>query len=176
VGGAGSCVFVYVDEEETRSPKGLPYDLVAVDPTPMLRAPLSQGPILDDSRTTDAIVGWPRRSEFVDVRDRAAKPATRPWKASKERKIVHPSPDTRRDDPADKLTRKRPRDQGVPVPDFQNRSAAKDDLRRGDEGFGSGPAILKARTDSYDAAAPRHRDEARRRRPKPWPTFNGPRR
>ncbi len=144
VGGGQLCLML---AEETRR-KGLPYDLIAVDPTPDSPArPFLQEQILADYKDHDAIVRMAERADFVTFEIEQANSATLEG-LERSRKIVHPSPATLRTI-QDKLTQKTfLRSKGLPVPDFKA-IGGKDDLTAALKEFGF-PALLKARTDSYD--------------------------
>jgi len=133
--------------EETRR-KGLPYDLIAVDPTPDSPArPFLKDQIVADFKDHDAIVRMAERADFVTFEIEQANSATLEG-LEKSRKVVHPSPATLRTI-QDKLTQKTfLRSKGLPVPDFRG-VAGKDELSAALRDFGC-PALLKARTDSYD--------------------------
>jgi len=144
VGGGQLCLML---AEETRR-KGLPYDLIAVDPTPDSPArPFLKDQILADYKDHDAIVRMAERADFVTFEIEQANSATLGG-LEKSRKIVHPSPATLRTI-QDKLVQKTfLRSKGLPVPDFKA-IGGKDDLVVALKEFGC-PALLKARTDSYD--------------------------
>ena len=144
VGGGQLCLML---AEETRR-KGLPYDLIAVDPTPDSPArPFLKEQILADYKDHDAIVRMAERADFVTFEIEQANSATLEG-LEKSRKIVHPSPATLRTI-QDKLVQKTfLRSKGLPVPDFKA-IGGKDDLVAALQEFGC-PALLKARTDSYD--------------------------
>ncbi|HEV3026388.1 MAG TPA: 5-(carboxyamino)imidazole ribonucleotide synthase, partial [Planctomycetota bacterium] len=144
VGGGQLCLML---AEETRR-KGLPYDLIAVDPTPDAPArPFLKDQILADFKDHDAIVRMAERADFVTFEIEQANSATLEG-LEKSRKIVHPSPATLRTI-QDKLTQKTfLRSKGLPVPDFTS-VAGRDELNAALKDFGC-PALLKARTDSYD--------------------------
>jgi 5-(carboxyamino)imidazole ribonucleotide synthase len=144
VGGGQLCLML---AEETRR-KGLPYDLIAVDPTPHSPArPFLKDQILADFKDHDAIVRMAERADFVTFEIEQANSATLEG-LEKSKKIVHPSPATLRTI-QDKLTQKTfLRSKGLPVPDFTS-IAGRDDLNAALQDFGC-PALLKARTDSYD--------------------------
>jgi 5-(carboxyamino)imidazole ribonucleotide synthase len=114
--------------EETRR-KGLPYDLIAVDPTPDSPAsPFLKEQILADYKDHDAIVRMAERADFVTFEIEQANSATLEG-LEKSRKIVHPSPATLRTI-QDKLVQKTfLRSKGLPVPDFKA-IGGKDDLVR----------------------------------------------
>jgi len=144
VGGGQLCLML---AEEIRR-KGLPYDLIAVDPTADSPArPFLKDQILADYKDHDAIVRMAERADFVTFEIEQANSATLEG-LEKSRKIVHPSPATLRTI-QDKLTQKTfLRSKGLPVPDFKP-IGGKDDLAAALKDFGC-PALLKARTDSYD--------------------------
>jgi 5-(carboxyamino)imidazole ribonucleotide synthase len=144
VGGGQLCLML---AEETRR-KGLPYDLIAVDPTADSPArPFLKDQILADYKDHDAIVRMAERADFVTFEIEQANSATLEG-LEKSRKIVHPSPATLRTI-QDKLAQKTfLRSKGLPVPDFRP-VTGRDDLLAGLKEFGC-PALLKARTDSYD--------------------------
>ena len=144
VGGGQLCLML---AEETRR-KGLPYDFIAVDPTPDSPArPFLKDQVLADYKDHDAIVRMAERADFVTFEIEQANSATLEG-LEKSRKIVHPSPATLRTI-QDKLAQKTfLRSKGLPVPDFKA-IGGKDDLVAALQEFGC-PALLKARTDSYD--------------------------
>ena len=160
VGGGQLCLML---AEETRR-KGLPYDLIAVDPTPDSPArPFLRDQILADYKDHDAIVRMAERADFVTFEIEQANSATLEG-LEKSRKIVHPSPATLRII-QDKLTQKTfLRSKGLPVADFRP-ILGRDDLLAALKEFGC-PALLKARTDSYDGrgnrvlSKPEEADEA----------------
>jgi 5-(carboxyamino)imidazole ribonucleotide synthase len=160
VGGGQLCLML---AQETRR-KGLPYDLIAVDPTPDSPArPFLKDQILADFKDHDAIVRMAQRADFITFEIEQANSATLEG-LEKSRKIVHPSPATLRII-QDKLAQKTfLRSKGLPVPDFRP-IGGKDDLMAALKDFGT-PALLKARTDSYDGRgnrlikSPEEADEA----------------
>ncbi|MBV8880948.1 MAG: 5-(carboxyamino)imidazole ribonucleotide synthase [Planctomycetaceae bacterium] len=160
VGGGQLCLML---AEETRR-KGLPYDLIAVDPTPDSPArPFLKDQILADFKDHDAIVRMAERADYVTFEIEQANSATLEG-LEKSWKIVHPSPATLRTI-QDKLVQKTfLRSKGLPVPDFKP-IGGKDELLAALKEFGC-PALLKARTDSYDGrgnrviSKPEEADEA----------------
>lgn len=144
VGGGQLCLML---GEETRR-KGLPYDLVAVDPTDDCPArPVLKRQFVADFKDHDAILRMAAEADFVTFEIEQANSATLEG-LEKQKKIVHPSPATLRTI-QDKLAQKTfLRSKGLPVPDFRP-VAGRDDLLAGLKEFGY-PALLKARTDSYD--------------------------
>lgn len=144
VGGGQLCLML---AEETRR-KGLPYDLIAVDPTPDAPArPFLKDQILADYKDHDAIVRMAQQADFVTFEIEQANSETLEG-LEKSRKVVHPSPATLRTI-QDKFVQKSfLRSKGLPVPDFKS-IAGKDDLLAALKEFGT-PALLKARRDSYD--------------------------
>jgi 5-(carboxyamino)imidazole ribonucleotide synthase len=144
VGGGQLCLML---AEEIRR-KGLPYDLIAVDPTADSPArPFLKDQILADFKDHDAIVRMAERADFVTFEIEQANSATLEG-LEKSRKVVHPSPATLRTI-QDKFTQKTfLRSKGLPVPDFKP-IGGRDDLVAALQEFGT-PALLKARRDSYD--------------------------
>src|SRR6185295_1101632 len=144
VGGGQLCLML---AEETRR-KGLPYDLIAVDPTPDAPArPFLKDQILADFKDHDAIVRMAQQADFVTFEIEQANSETLEG-LEKSRTPVHPSPATLRILQDKSVQKSFLRSKGLPVPDFKS-VANKDELLAALKEFGT-PALLKARRDSYD--------------------------
>jgi 5-(carboxyamino)imidazole ribonucleotide synthase len=157
VGGGQLCLML--GEEVLR--KRLPFDLIAVDPTADCPArPVLKKQIVADVKDRDAILRLAAESDIVTFEIEQANSEALA-ELERSRKVVHPSPATLRTI-QDKLAQKSfLRSKGLPVPDFRAVEGRADLLAALDE-LGC-PAILKARTDSYDGRGNRviaSRDDA----------------
>ena len=144
VGGGQLCLML---GEEIRR-RGLPFDLVAIDPTEDCPArPVLARQIVADFKDSAAILRLGAESDVLTFEIEQANSATLE-EVEKSGRTVHPSPATLRI-LQDKLVQKTfLRSKGLPVADFRE-VAGRDGLLQALREFGC-PAFLKARTDSYD--------------------------
>jgi 5-(carboxyamino)imidazole ribonucleotide synthase len=144
VGGGQLCLMLAGESRR----KGLPFDFIAVDPTDDCPArPLLRKQIVADFKDPEALRRLAAEADVITYEIEQADSATLE-EIEKSGKAVHPSPSTLRI-LQDKLVQKTfLRSKGLPVPDFRA-IEGREDLLQSLRDFGC-PALLKARTDSYD--------------------------